>query len=107
MSMKKKLAGLMAISMMAFGVMAGCGGNAGNNTGNNTGDNTGDNNAQGEGGTLRMGTNATFPPYEMVDENNNVIGIDAEIAADSGTECGSARLRYGRYDSRSGTCRAG
>lgn len=73
MSMKKKLAGLMAISMMAFGVMAGCSGN--------TGDNTGDNNAQGEGGTLRMGTNATFPPYEMVDENNNVIGIDAEIAA--------------------------
>ena len=69
MSMKKKLAGLMAMSMMVFGVVAGCGGNAG-----------GGNDAQAEGGTLRMGTNATFPPYEMVDENNNVIGIDADIA---------------------------
>lgn len=29
---------------------------------------------------LTMGTNAAFPPYEMVDENNNIIGIDAEIA---------------------------
>ena len=29
---------------------------------------------------LTMGTNAAFPPYEMVDENNKVIGIDAEIA---------------------------
>ena len=31
--------------------------------------------------TLTMGTNAAFPPYEFVDENNNVVGIDAEIAA--------------------------
>lgn len=69
MSMKKKLAGLMAMSMLAFGVMTGCGG-----SGSNGGD------VQAESGTLRMGTNATFPPYEMVDENNNVIGIDADIA---------------------------
>ncbi len=67
MGMKKKLAGLMALSMMAFGVMAGCGGAQ-------------DSGAQAEGGTLRMGTNATFPPYESVDENNNVVGIDADIA---------------------------
>ncbi len=31
--------------------------------------------------TLTMGTNAAFPPYEFMDENNNVVGIDAEIAA--------------------------
>ena len=31
--------------------------------------------------TLVMGTNATFPPYEFVDDNNNIVGIDAEIAA--------------------------
>lgn len=68
MSMKKKLAGIMAMSMMVFGVMAGCGSNEG---GGNT---------PAEGGTLRMGTNATFPPYEMVDENNNIVGIDADIA---------------------------
>ncbi len=30
---------------------------------------------------LTMGTNAAFPPYEMVDENGKIIGIDAEIAA--------------------------
>ena len=34
-----------------------------------------------EGGVLRMGTHATFPPYEYMDENNEVAGIDAEIAA--------------------------
>jgi len=31
--------------------------------------------------TLTMGTNAAFPPYEFVDDNNNIVGIDAEIAA--------------------------
>lgn len=30
---------------------------------------------------LVMGTNASFPPYEFVDENNKIVGIDAEIAA--------------------------
>lgn len=37
--------------------------------------------ADTESDVLTMGTNAAFPPYEMVDENNNIIGIDAEIAA--------------------------
>ena len=31
--------------------------------------------------TLVMGTNASFPPYEFVDNNNKIVGIDAEIAA--------------------------
>lgn len=31
--------------------------------------------------TLVMGTNATFPPYEFVDDNGKIVGIDAEIAA--------------------------
>ncbi len=31
------------------------------------------------GGTLIMGTNAEFPPYEYY-ENNEIVGIDAEIA---------------------------
>ena len=30
---------------------------------------------------LVMGTNATFPPYEFVDDNGKIVGIDAEIAA--------------------------
>lgn len=43
------------------------------------------NNSTGSKGTeekekLVMGTNATFPPYEYVDDNDEVVGIDAEIA---------------------------
>ena len=34
-----------------------------------------------EDNTLTMGTNAAFPPYEYVDDDGNIIGIDAEIAA--------------------------
>ncbi len=34
----------------------------------------------GKGDTLVMGTNASFPPYEFVDDNGNIVGIDAEIA---------------------------
>lgn len=29
---------------------------------------------------LVMGTNAAFPPYEFVDDNGDIVGIDAEIA---------------------------
>ena len=32
-------------------------------------------------GVLTMSTNAAFPPYEMTDDNGNIIGIDADIAA--------------------------
>ena len=34
-----------------------------------------------EEGKLIMATNAAFPPYEMTDDEGNVIGIDADIAA--------------------------
>lgn len=34
-----------------------------------------------EDGKLVMSTNAAFPPYEMTDDNGNVVGIDPEIAA--------------------------
>ncbi len=33
-----------------------------------------------KGKTLVMGTEAAFPPYEFVDDNGNIVGIDAEIA---------------------------
>ncbi|MBQ3553079.1 MAG: basic amino acid ABC transporter substrate-binding protein [Clostridia bacterium] len=57
--MKKMLALALAV-LMAVCVFAGC--------------------AQEAENVLTMGTNAAFPPYEMVDENNKIIGIDAEIA---------------------------
>lgn len=36
--------------------------------------------SSGKAETLTMGTNASFPPYEYVDDNGNIVGIDAEIA---------------------------
>jgi len=52
------------------------------NNANDNGDNDGTTNAdEAEKLVLVMGTNAAFPPYEFVDENNKVAGIDAEIAA--------------------------
>lgn len=60
--MKKLLALILALLMvLAF---AGCGNNE----------------VVEEKDVLTMGTNAAFPPYEMVDENGAIIGIDAEIA---------------------------
>ena len=56
--MKKLLALILAILMMVT-CFAGCGSKK----------------------TLVMGTNATFPPYEFVDDAGKIVGIDAEIAA--------------------------
>lgn len=57
--MKKIIALLMCVAMLAC--FAGCGAKTDN--------------------TLTMGTNAAFPPYEFVDDNGKIVGIDAEIAA--------------------------
>lgn len=43
--------------------------------------------ASGEGGTLIMATNAEFPPYEY-HEGDEIVGIDAEIAAAIAEELG-------------------
>lgn len=59
----KKILALIMVAIMALAMVA-CGGAA-----------------ETEKEVLTMGTNAAFPPYEFVDENNNVAGIDAEIAA--------------------------
>ncbi|MBR5542810.1 MAG: basic amino acid ABC transporter substrate-binding protein [Oscillospiraceae bacterium] len=59
--MTKKILAFALAALMAF-ALVGC-----------------DNAAEGE--VLTMGTNAAFPPYEFVGENNEVAGIDAEIAA--------------------------
>ena len=57
----KKILALVMVAVLAIAMVA-CG-------------------APAEKDVLTMGTNAAFPPYEFVDENNNVAGIDAEIAA--------------------------
>ncbi len=38
--------------------------------------------------TLVMGTNASFPPYEFVNDDNKIVGIDAEIAEAVAKEIG-------------------
>lgn len=49
---------------------------------------------------LVMGTNATFPPYEFVDDNNNIVGIDAEIAAAVAEKLGKElQIRDMEFDS--------
>ena len=63
----KKILALVMVAILAIAMVA-CGETAG------TPETT-------EKEVLTMGTNAAFPPYELVDENNNIIGIDAEIAA--------------------------
>ncbi len=60
----KKILALIMVAVLAIAMVA-CGGTT----------------TDTEKEVLTMGTNAAFPPYEFVDENNNVAGIDAEIAA--------------------------
>ncbi len=62
--MKKIIAMVMAVAMM-FCLLAGCGSKGAKTV---------------EKGYLIMATNAEFPPYEFI-ENNEVTGIDADIAA--------------------------
>lgn len=68
----KRIIALAAAAAMAVS-LAACGSNGGNAQGS----------AEAEGGaekdTLIMATNAAFPPYEYV-EDNEIVGIDAEIA---------------------------
>ena len=81
--MKKLSIAMLSMVLAGSMLLTGCGG--GNNQA--AGENDSADTRQSEtaentdGGVLRMGTNATFPPYEYVDENNEVAGIDADIAA--------------------------
>lgn len=62
--MKKAIALVMALAMTVC-LLAGCGSKGADTV---------------EEGVLIMATNAEFPPYEYI-ENNEVVGIDVEIAA--------------------------
>ena len=104
--MKKMMTLVLALALaLSLAACGGTGNNAAGNTADNTGGNTandsanstandaadaGDSAAAGdygdfadaliEPGKLIMVTNASFPPYEMTDDDNNVIGIDPDIA---------------------------
>ena len=79
--MKKLSIAMLSMVLAGSMLLTACGGNtqATEDTGSDTQQSETAENT--EGGVLRMGTNATFPPYEYVDENNEVAGIDADIAA--------------------------
>ncbi len=50
--------------------------------------------------TLVMGTNAEFPPYEFVDDDGNIVGIDAEIAQAVAAKMGyELEIRDMKFDS--------
>lgn len=81
-TMKKLSIAMLSMVLAGSMLLTACGGGntqATEDTGSDTQQNETAENT--EGGVLRMGTNATFPPYEYVDENNEVAGIDADIAA--------------------------
>ena len=76
--MKKFSIAMLSMVLAGSLMLTGCGGNQAAGTDSNAQDST---STSAEGGTLRMGTNATFPPYEFVGDDGNVQGIDADIAA--------------------------
>lgn len=90
--MKKILAMILALTMTI--ALVSCGGEAGNSGSHSDSaagtDSviTGDSNLNlAEPGVLTMGTHATFPPYESY-EGENIVGIDAELAADIAAKLG-------------------
>ena len=81
--MKKCSSAMLSMVLAGSLLLSGCGGNTDTqqNEDSNTDAAATDSTDTADGGVLRMGTNATFPPYEFTDENGEVAGIDAEIAA--------------------------
>lgn len=84
----RKIAMLLAVLMLAMCALAGCGGGSSASTAPATPAAPADtaapaapaDSAAPAGGTLVMGTNAAFPPYEFTGENGKIEGIDPEIA---------------------------
>ena len=95
MIMKKKVVSVMLCAAMTAAVLAGCGSSSAETVSEDTSaaaeetedaaaEETGGtaeaDTEESAGGTLVMGTNAEFPPYEYY-EGQEVVGIDAEMAA--------------------------
>lgn len=93
--MKKKLLSMLLVAACVFS-MAACGsgndstGDSGNSAESSEADDAEDasgDDSGSEGGKLVMATNAEFPPYEY-HEGDEIVGIDAEIAAAIADELG-------------------
>ena len=81
---KLKIIALLLAVVLAFGLLASCGGNDKATEADTTAvDDAQTTEATDETpaeGTLVMGTNAAFPPYEFVADDGSYAGIDVEIA---------------------------
>ena len=77
--MKKFSIAMLSMVLAGSMLLTGCGGSKTADSNSDAQDST--TSTAADGGTLRMGTNATFPPYEFVGDDGNVQGIDADIAA--------------------------
>ena len=85
-NLKKILAAVLALCMILC--FAGCGKKTDN--------------------VLTMGTNAAFPPYEYVDDNGDIVGIDAEIAAALAEKLGmELEIKDMEFDSLITACAGG
>lgn len=85
-NMKKKLAVLLAVSMVAVLAMTGCGGNGDASKDNdvkqedNAGGDAGKADEQSEKKTFTVGFDAEYPPYGYMDDNGEYTGFDLELA---------------------------
>ena len=77
--MKKFSIAMLSMVLAGSMLLTGCGGSKTADSSSDAQDSA--TSTSVDGGTLRMGTNATFPPYEFVGDDGNVQGIDADIAA--------------------------
>ncbi len=68
----KKIAAIILSAALVV-ALAACGSSKNSNSDSS-------NSSSDKAETLTMGTNASFPPYEYVDDNGKIVGIDAEIA---------------------------
>lgn len=79
MKLAKGLA-LFSVMLLVFAALSGC-------TGGGSGD-----------GVLRVGTEATFPPFETTDDDDNIVGFDIDlikhIAEDNGWEIEVVHLDF-------------
>ena len=78
---KLRIVALLLVAALVLGVFAACGEKQEEvTTAAGAADETTEAPVEAVNGTLVMGTNAAFPPYEFTDSDGNIVGIDAEIA---------------------------